>query len=114
MSLCMCYIYITHAILRLPGVEGHCLTTRHDVELRIDTVDTIYSGTERWAVYQTFSVSGSDETYQLNIGEGEGSAGYEGLISAHSGHSFSTTDSDTQVIMALPWQRASIQLMGYC
>ena len=70
----------------------HCLTTRHDVELRIDTVDT--SGTERWGVYQTFSVAGSDEKYQLNIGEGEGSTGYERLISYHNGHYFSTHDYD--------------------
>ena len=70
----------------------HCLTTRYDVELRIDTVDT--SGTERWAVYQTFSVAGSDEKYQLNVGEGEGSAGYEELISYYNGHPFSTHDSD--------------------
>ena len=69
----------------------HCLTTQHDVEFRIDTVDT--SGTERWAVYQTFSVAGSDEKYQLNVGEGEGSAGYERLI-YHNGHSFSTHDYD--------------------
>ena len=68
----------------------HCLTTRYDVALRIDTVDT--SGTERWAVYQTFSVAGSDEKYQLNVGEGEGSAGYERFISYHNGHSFSTHD----------------------
>ena len=70
----------------------HCLTTRYDVELRIDTVDT--SGTERWAVYQTFSVAGPEEKYQLNIGEGEGSAGYERLISIHNGRSFSTHDYD--------------------
>ena len=70
----------------------HCLTTQHDVEFRIDTVDT--SGTERWAVYQTFSVAGSDEKYQLNIGEGEGSAQYQYLISYQNGHPFSTRDYD--------------------
>ena len=70
----------------------HCLTTRHDVELRIDMVHT--SGTERWAVYQTFSVAGPEEKYQLNIGEGEGAAGYERLILYHNGHPFSTHDYD--------------------
>ena len=74
----------------------HCLTTGRDVELRLDTVDT--SGTERWAVYQTFSVAGSDEKYQLNIGEGEGSAGYEELMSSDNGRSFSTHDYDNDLL----------------
>ena len=45
-------------------------------------------------MYQTFSVAGPEEKYQLNVGEGEGSAGYEELISYHNGHSFSTYDYD--------------------
>ena len=45
-------------------------------------------------MYQTFNVSGPEEKYQLNIGEGEGSAGYERLISHNNGHPFTTHDYD--------------------
>ena len=49
----------------------HHLTTRDEMELRIDMVRED-DGTEFSWTYQTFRVAGADDNYRLTIGEGEG------------------------------------------
>ena len=65
----------------------HHLTTRDDVELRIDMV-TEDDGTEFSWTYQTFRVAGADDNYTLTIGEGEGT-GFDAM--AYSNNSQFTT-----------------------
>ena len=64
----------------------HCLTTRQEVELRIDL-----RGAITW-VYKTFRVDGSDDKYRLHIGEGEG-PGFDHM-EYHNNYQFSTPDED--------------------
>ena len=53
------------------GLENiHCLTTRKDMELRIDLRKANGEGIT-W-VYKTFRVNESDDNYRILIGEGEG------------------------------------------
>ena len=61
----------------------HHLTTRDQVELRIDMVKETDGEAFSWT-YQTFSVGGAAEKYRLTVGEGEGE-GFDAM-SFHSGH----------------------------
>ena len=76
------------------GLENiHCLTTREDVELRIE----LGNGTVPSMVwtYQLFKVGGADTNYRLTIGQGTGVGGtYYDALAGHSGASFSTQDRD--------------------
>ena len=69
----------------------HHLTTREDVELRIDMVRED-DGTEFSWTYQTFRVAGADDNYRLTIGEGEGT-GFDAMAT-HNSQQFSTYDRD--------------------
>ena len=69
----------------------HHLTTRDQVELRIDMVKETDGEAFSWT-YQTFSVGGAADKYRLTVGEGEGE-GFDAM-SVHSGQQFSTHDSD--------------------
>ena len=78
------------------GLENiHCLTTREDVELRIElgngTVPSIV-----WT-YQLFKVGGADTNYRLTIGQGTGVGGTYDAMAYHNGHSFSTRDRDNDI-----------------
>ena len=68
----------------------HCLTTRYDVELRIDLREE--DGNKVTWKYQRFRVDGADDMYRLHIGEGRG-IGRDGMAH-HNGQRFSTVDSD--------------------
>ena len=75
------------------GLENiHCLTTREDVELRIElgngTVPSIV-----WT-YQLFKVGGADTNYRLTIGQGTGVGGTYDAMAVHNGHAFTTRDRD--------------------
>ena len=75
------------------GLENiHCLTTREDVELRIElgngTVPSIV-----WT-YQLFKVGGADTNYRLTIGQGTGVGGTFDAMAYHNGASFSTRDRE--------------------
>ena len=69
----------------------HHLTTRDEVELRIDMVMKENGENLTWT-YQTFQVAGAEAKYRLTIGEGEGQGYY--AMAYHSGSRFSTYDSD--------------------
>ena len=78
------------------GLENmHCLTTREDVELRIElgngTVPSIV-----WT-YQLFKVGGADTNYGLTIGQGTGVGGTFDAMTHHNGTSFSTRDRDHDI-----------------
>ena len=73
------------------GLEKtHCLTTREDVELRIEqgngTTPTIV-----WT-YQLFRVQDASTNYRLTIGQGQGT-GYDAMTE-QNGQAFSTKDRD--------------------
>jgi hypothetical protein len=75
------------------GLEKiHCLTTREDVELRIE----IGNGTTPSVVwtYQLFRVQGAETNYRLTIGQGTGVGGTHDAMAYHNGHPFSTPDRD--------------------
>ena len=69
----------------------HHLTTRDEVELRIDMVREDNGENLTWT-YQTFQVAGAVDKYRLTIGEGEG-PGHDAMA-YHNGSRFSTYDSD--------------------
>ena len=69
----------------------HYLTTRDDVELRIDMVIED-DGSELTWTYQTFTVAGANDKYRLTIGGGVGTV-YDAM-SYHNGQQFSTYDND--------------------
>ena len=69
----------------------HHLTTRDDVELRIDMVRED-DGTEFSWTYQTFRVAGAGDNYRLTIGEGEGT-GFDAMR-YHNNQQFTTYDRD--------------------
>lgn len=68
----------------------HCLTTRYDVELRIDLQEANGNGVT-WK-YQRFGVDGAVDAYRLHIGEGQGT-GWDALA-PHNGQQFTTVDRD--------------------
>ena len=75
------------------GLEKiHCLTTREDVELRIE----LGNGPKPSIVwtYQLFKVGGAETNYQLSIGQGQGVGGTFDSMAYHNGRSFSTPDRD--------------------
>ena len=86
------------------GLENiHCLTTREDVELRIevgnDTTPSIM-----WT-YQLFRVGGSNTEYTLTIGEGQGNG--RDNMAVHNGSPFSTRDHDNDA-----WSRNCAAVYG--
>ena len=70
----------------------HCLTTRDDMELRIE----LGNGTEPTEVwtYQLFRVGGADTNYTLTIGQARGVGGTHDSMADHNGRPFSTRDRD--------------------
>ena len=68
----------------------HRLTTRQEMELRIDLQEA--NGVGITWVYQTFRVDGSDDKYHLHIGEGEGPG--TDRMAHHNNRQFSTPDED--------------------
>ena len=69
----------------------HYLTTRDDVELRIDMVMED-DGSELTWTYQTFTVAGADDNYTLTIEGGVGTG--RDAMNYHNGQQFSTYDND--------------------
>ena len=67
----------------------HYLTTRDDVELRIDMVMED-DGSELTWTYQTFTVAGPEDKYRLTIGGGVGTG--TDAMDYHDGQQFSTYD----------------------
>ena len=75
------------------GLEKiHCLTTREDVELRIE----LGNDTEPSLIwtYQTFKVGGAATKYRLTIEGGKGIGGTFDTMSHHNGSPFTTYDRD--------------------
>ena len=75
------------------GLENmHCLTTREDMELRIElgngTVPSIV-----WT-YQLFKVGGADTNYRLTIGQASGVGGTFDAMKFQNGAEFTTRDRD--------------------
>ena len=70
----------------------HCLTTRENVELRIE----LGNETEPSIVwtYQLFKVGGANTNYQLTIGQSKGTRGTTDAMARHNGAAFSTRDRD--------------------
>ena len=68
----------------------HCLTTRDNVDLRIELKQNDGSGLT-WN-YGYFKVDGPETNYILHIGEGEGSDGGNDAMGYHNGHPFTTYD----------------------
>ena len=73
----------------------HCLTTREEVELRIDMKNT--SGAHISWTYQEFRVDGPEDNYRLHIGQGEGTTGTTDAMAYNNNHAFSTHDRDNDV-----------------
>ena len=73
----------------------HYLTTRDNVELRIDMVMED-DGSKMSFTYQTFTVAGPEDEYRLTIGGGEGNG--DDAMPYHNGQQFSTIDNDND-----PW-----------
>ena len=74
------------------GLENiHCLTTREDVELRIE-VGNETTPSIMWT-YQLFQVGGAETNYVLTIGEGQGTGALDSMA-YHNGMQFSTRDRD--------------------
>ena len=70
----------------------HRLSTRDDVELRIDLQDE--EGNNLTWTYQEFRVDGPADKYRLHIGEAEGPSGAFDGMAHHNNRQFSTYDSD--------------------
>ena len=68
----------------------HFLTTRDEVELRIDMVNK--DGESFTWTYQTFIVAGGGDKYRLTVGGGEGVG--NDAMAFHNGVHFSTYDQD--------------------
>ncbi len=69
----------------------HCLTTRDDVELRIDLKQD--DGTKVTWTYQLFKVAGGSDNYRLTIGQGEGTNTFD-FMAYHNNRPFTTRDKD--------------------
>ena len=88
------------------GLEKiHCLTTRDDVELRIElgngSVPTLV-----WT-YQLFRVGGAETKYQLTIGQAKGVGDTHDAMALHNGRPFSTRDRDNDT-----WSRNCAAVYG--
>ena len=70
----------------------HCLTTREEVELRIDMKTT--GGAHINWTYQEFRVDSSEDNYCLPISQGEGTTGTPDRMAPHNNSPFSTYDRD--------------------
>ena len=70
----------------------HCLTTRDEVDLMIDLRQADGNGMT-W-IYHTFKVDGSNEKYQLHIGDAEGPPNGNDAMAYHDGAPFTTYDKD--------------------
>ena len=71
------------------GLENiHCLTTREDMELRIE-VGNETTPSIVWT-YQLFRVGGAETNYVLTIGEGQGTGSPENMVVFSNGRPFST------------------------
>ena len=70
----------------------HCLTTRDEVDLMIDLRQADGNGMT-W-IYHTFKVDGSNEKYQLHIGDAEGPPNGNDAMAHHDGSLFTTFDKD--------------------
>ena len=68
----------------------HCLTSREDVELRIDM--KAEDGINLTWTYQLFQVAGPEDKYRLQIGSGVGRG--NDAMAYHNGNQFSTYDQD--------------------
>ena len=77
------------------GLERiHCLTTRDDVELRIELgYNNETEPTLVWT-YQTFKVDTAQNNYRLMIGLGNGEGSKIDSMTYHNGRPFSTPDRD--------------------
>ena len=73
----------------------HCLTTREDVELRIDLQDE--SGNNQTWTYDSFTVDGPDNRYQLHVGAGVGVPAGRDSFHPHNNAVFSTRDRDNDI-----------------
>ena len=76
----------------------HYLTTRDDVELRIDMVIED-DGSELTWTYQNFTVAGADDKYTLTIGGGVGTG--RDAMNTHNGQQFSTYDNDNDQLRVI-------------
>ena len=75
------------------GLEKiHCLTTRENVELRIELGNGLKPSIV-WT-YQLFKVGGAETNYQLIIGQGQGVGNTFDAMAHNNGASFSTPDCD--------------------
>ena len=70
----------------------HCLTTREEVELRID-MQTTSAAKHTWT-YQEFRVDGPEDNYRLHISQGEGTTGSFDAMAYQNNWPFSTRDRD--------------------
>ena len=70
----------------------HCLTSREDVDLRINFKKT--DGTEETYLYHTFRVGGAHTNYALTIGGLQTPAPGGDYMAYHNGAAFSTRDAD--------------------
>ena len=68
----------------------HCLTSREDVELRIDM--KYENGTDLTWTYQLFQIAGLEDKYRLQIGSGVG-RGHDAM-EYHNGSQFTTYDQE--------------------
>lgn len=68
----------------------HCLTSRDDVELRIDA--RVSDGRHLTTTFDTFKVGGAGEKYKLTVGGGKGFRPND--IQYHNGMFFTTKDQD--------------------
>ena len=71
----------------------HCLTTREEVELRIDLRNI--TGTNVTWTYQEFQVDGPEDNYRLHIGQGVGTLGSIYTVD-NNNRVFSTYDRDNE------------------
>ncbi len=75
------------------GLENiHCLTTRDDVELRVELKSS--DGTNVTWTYQTFKVEEPSSSYLLSIGDGQGSS--SDFMSSSNNKKFTTLDRNNQ------------------
>ena len=78
------------------GLENiHCLTTRYDVELRIELGNETTPSVV-WT-YQLFKVGGAVTDYTLTIGQGQGVGGTYDSMAGNNGRRFTAPDNDNDV-----------------
>ena len=70
----------------------HCLTSKADVELRVNLEDE--EGSKITRTYQEFKVEGPENKYQLHIGNGDTPTGTRDFMATHNNRYFTTNDID--------------------